>query len=372
VTPARRAATSIILIVAALGLAAVGICMNGWNAKALGASAVAGVLFTAVGVAADVVALVIPSVAARAWQARQRTIALVGWLVWLATFVFAIVGSIGFASVNIADVTMVRASRTTPGVSEAKDALADAMRSRDAECKGGIGRYCREREQTVVDRRQALDTAMLTVAQAADPQAVAAVKLVSWVTAGAVRPTENDIGMLRLALLCLLPQLAGVLIMVTRGASGISDTTSWHGAFRFRQYPADGEQPENDLRKLEFKKNQYGPLGENIVLQEQGLFLPEGGISNLDKPASAAKADELFLDLLRRFAGQGRNVSEKPTAPNYAPTAFADEADAKKLNLRKTDFKAAMVRLFNADKVYIETYGRPSRPSSRLAARSGQ
>ena len=38
----------------------------------------------------------------------------------------------------------------------------------------------------------------------------------------------------------------------------------------------DGEQPDNDLRQLEFKKNQYGPIGETIVLRYQrGLFLPE-------------------------------------------------------------------------------------------------
>jgi hypothetical protein len=55
---------------------------------------------------------------------------------------------------------------------------------------------------------------MQAVAQTADPQAVAAVKLVSWVTAGAISPSENDFNMLRLMLLCLLPQLAGVLLMV--------------------------------------------------------------------------------------------------------------------------------------------------------------
>jgi hypothetical protein len=60
---------------------------------------------------------------------------------------------------------------------------------------------------------------MQTVARAADPQAVAAVKLVSWVTPGAIWPSENDFSMLRLALLCLLPQLAGVLLMVGRGAN---------------------------------------------------------------------------------------------------------------------------------------------------------
>ena len=111
------------------------------------------------------------------------------------------------------------------------------------------------------------------------------------------------------------PSLAGI----TSG-SGISGSTAWHSAFRFRSYlkgvkATDGEQPENDLRELEFKKNQYGPLGETIVLRYQrGLFLPEAGIGSLEKLAREAKADELFLDLLRRFADQGRNVSDKPTA----------------------------------------------------------
>ena len=69
--------------------------------------------------------------------------------------------------------------------------------------------------------------------------------------------------------------------------TGLSGSTAWHGAFRFRQYLTsvkriDGEQPDNDLRELQFKKNQYGPLGENVVLRwRNGLFLP-----NLGCPAS--------------------------------------------------------------------------------------
>src|SRR6201987_4506650 len=54
------------------------------------------------------------------------------------------------------------------------------------------------------------------------------------------------------------PSLAGIA-----SGSGISGSTAWHGAFRFRQYltgvkPEGGEQPDSDLRRLEFKKNQYG------------------------------------------------------------------------------------------------------------------
>jgi hypothetical protein len=173
--------------------------------------------FLILGVASDCVALIMPSVATMAWQSRRRGAALAGWAVWLATFVFALSASVGFASVNISDVAQARASRVTAAVTLAQASLADAMASRDRECKGGVGRYCREREATVVDRRAALDAAMLSVEKSADPQTAAAVKLVSWITAGSVRPSENDVGMLRLMLLCLLPQLGGLVVMVGRG-----------------------------------------------------------------------------------------------------------------------------------------------------------
>jgi hypothetical protein len=156
-------------LAAALGLAAVGVTQNGWYARSLGATETAGWIFPAVGVASDMVALVMPSVAAMAWQARHRATALAGWLVWLVTLAFALSGGIGFASINISDIVTARASRTTPTVTAAQTALGDAMGSRDRECRGGVGRYRREREQAVVDRRQALDQAMQAVEHTADP-----------------------------------------------------------------------------------------------------------------------------------------------------------------------------------------------------------
>jgi RecA-family ATPase len=164
------------------------------------------------------------------------------------------------------------------------------------------------------------------------------------------------------------PSLQGIA-----SGTGISGSTAWHGAFRFRQYlkgvkPSDGEQPESDPRELEFKKNQYGPLGETVVLQyRNGLFLPVAGLSNLDKLAREAKADEVFLDLLKRFTDQGRNTSHNDSSRTYAPAAFAKEVEAKKAQLHKADFEAAMRRLFASGKIYVENYGRPSRPYSRLA-----
>jgi RecA-family ATPase len=76
------------------------------------------------------------------------------------------------------------------------------------------------------------------------------------------------------------PSLSGI-----NSGSGISGSTAWHGAFRFRQYLTSakaepGEQPESDLRELQFKKNQYGPTGESIVLRYQrgGARLCVGGL----------------------------------------------------------------------------------------------
>jgi hypothetical protein len=185
----------------------------------LGSSAVAGWLFLAIGVAADLVALVMPSCAAGLWQAGQRATALVGWTVWLVTFVFAVTAGIGFASTNISDVALARASRVTPAVTMAQAALTDAMVARDRECKGGVGKFCREREAAVAERRQILDTAMLAVGQSRDPQTDAAVKLVTWVSDGLLRPEAEDFAMLRLILLAMLPQIGGILIMVGRHAA---------------------------------------------------------------------------------------------------------------------------------------------------------
>src|SRR5262249_15121450 len=116
------------------------------------------------------------------------------------------------------------------------------------------------------------------------------------------------------------PSLQGIA-----SGSGISGSTAWHGAFRFRQYlkgvkPEDGEQPDNDLRELQFKKNQYGPTGETVVVRyESGLFVPVAGMTDLEIATREATADEVFLNLLRLFKEQGRRVSDRPSV-TYAPT----------------------------------------------------
>jgi hypothetical protein len=218
VTPVipSRPVTSIALVIAAFGLALTGITMNGWFARSLGSSDIAGWLFLAIGVAADLIALVVPSCAARHWQARRRSTAATAWAVFAATFLFAVMAGIGFASLNVADVTLQRASRVTPAVTMAQSSLSDAMTARDRECSGGVGKNCRLREEVVAERRQALDAALRSVEQAADPQTAAAVRIVTWISLGSLKPSGDDFAMLRLILLALLPQLGGVLLMVGR------------------------------------------------------------------------------------------------------------------------------------------------------------
>jgi RecA-family ATPase len=115
-----------------------------------------------------------------------------------------------------------------------------------------------------------------------------------------------------------------------------------------------GEQPDTDLRELQFKKSNYGPLSSSIALRYQrGLFLPEGGISNLDKAALEMKADEAFLVAARKLLGQGQDLSPQKTSHDYAPTLLARQPETK--GLRKTDLTAAMQRLLEQDKLHIQT-----------------
>lgn len=212
----RPSFASILISIAALGLTGVGIVMNGTFAHGLGSTELSSWLFMAIGVAADLVALAVPSCATRLWQTRQRGTAAAAWLLWLAIFAFTTTAGIGFVSVNISDVTLSRASRVTPAVTTAQAALADAMAARDRECKGGVGKVCREREAAVIERRQALEAAQGVVERAADPQVEAASRMVAWLSAGQLRPAGDDFAMLRLMLLALLPQIGGILLMLGR------------------------------------------------------------------------------------------------------------------------------------------------------------
>jgi hypothetical protein len=103
-----------------------------------------------------------------------------------------------------------------------------------------------------------------------------------------------------------------------------------------------------------------------VLRYQNGLFLPERGISNLDAAAREAAADRIFIDLLKRFGETGRNLSHNKSSPNYAPKVFAAEAESKQAKLRKVELEEAMRQLFANKKIVVKTYGKPSNPHERI------
>ena len=134
--------------------------------------------------------------------------------------------------------------------------------------------------------------------------------------------------------------------------------------------PEAGEQPDDDLRELVFKKNQYGDLADRIVLRyRDGMFLPVPGVATLDRLAQQARAQQVFIDLLQRFTRENRNVSANP-GRGYAPSAFVVEAEAKAAHLNSRDLKDAMRQLFHDEKIWNQPYGRASNQHHRLAVKN--
>jgi RecA-family ATPase len=173
-------------------------------------------------------------------------------------------------------------------------------------------------------------------------------------------------------LIALHPSLTGI-----SSGTGLSGSTAWHNSVRARAYltsqtSEDGQ--DTGLRQLDFKKNNYGPISASVTLQwkamgKAGVYVPLSSGNPLEKAATDAKAEQTFLELLRRYSEQERDVSHKP-GPSYAPALFAKEDAAQKLAIkdagRRKALEAAMNRLFAVKKIKVETYGRPSRPYNRI------
>jgi RecA-family ATPase len=163
------------------------------------------------------------------------------------------------------------------------------------------------------------------------------------------------------------PSLTGI-----NSGSGLSGNTAWHNSVRARAYmkaakTEDGTEPDKALRQIEFMKSNYGPVAEAITVRwKAGVFIPEPKSGSLEKLASEAKADNVFLHLLERFNYEGRIVGDKH-GHSYAPALFSKEPEAKAAGLNKEALADAMRRLFASKKIHIQQYGRPSRPASKLA-----
>lgn len=173
---------------------------------------------------------------------------------------------------------------------------------------------------------------------------------------------------------CAFLALAHPSLTGMASGTGTSGSTAWSNSVRSRLYfePAkasDGSEPDPALRTLSLRKTNYGPPGWSVTVRWQdGAYVVQGGASTLDRLAAEKRAEDVFLGLLRAFEQQGRNVSPN-LGTSYAPARFAEHPKAA--GLSKREMAAAMQRLLDANSIYVEQFGPPSKMRSRLALRSG-
>lgn len=149
---------------------------------------------------------------------------------------------------------------------------------------------------------------------------------------------------------------------------GRSGSTAWRNSARSQLYFAspkrNEDDPDGDLRELRVVKSNYGRSGETVAVRwDQGLFVPAGAQSPIERAAAEMEVEALFLTLLDRTVAQGRGVGPN-SGKNYAPKIFEDMPDAGKVKGRA--FAQAMERLLSAGKIKVETSGPPSRRTSLL------
>ena len=83
-----------------------------------------------------------------------------------------------------------------------------------------------------------------------------------------------------------------------------------------------------------------------------------------DPLATAAEAERVFIDLLKKYIGQNRYVSTS-LGKSYAPAIFA--TDAAKEGVNKGALKAAMERLLEKGAIENAPHGSPSKKQFRLS-----
>ena len=155
--------------------------------------------------------------------------------------------------------------------------------------------------------------------------------------------------------------------------TGLSGSTSWNNSVRSRLYlnrekSDKGEEADPNVRVLTKMKSNYSSTGDKVrVRWTQGAFIALDTSGTLDKAATSAKADRVFLALLKSQYESSVWVSHLHTSRNYAPTTFSLLDDRE--GLGKDALAKAMNRLLKDGIIAPEQYGRPSDPRFRLVAK---
>jgi len=252
--------TSIVLFATAVGLTGVGLVMNARFASSFGQTVEAAVLLATIGLAVDLLAVILPTVGVQLLQRRAFLAAGAAWTIWVAALGMTLLAATGFASTNIGDAVAGRAKVAGEsaaltdrigrlrlervGISETRSIAAIEVELQRAQpeaqsvwratngCRDVTritsGRACEKvlelREAlATAERRDGLDAelraaegklATLPAIALADPQATTAAEVLAWLSAGAFKPAPGDISRLRALGLALTPSMAGLLAMM--------------------------------------------------------------------------------------------------------------------------------------------------------------
>jgi RecA-family ATPase len=150
-------------------------------------------------------------------------------------------------------------------------------------------------------------------------------------------------------------------------------STAWSNSVRSRwslaRPTADGDaEADTNVRILTRRKAHYAPIGNEIQLLWSNGVLMRPGANGGFGAAGRAAVDTVFINLLQHRREQGVYVSHNSRAANYAPKVFGKCAERQGYGIK--DFEAAMGRLFDADTIIAEPYGRAGDARQRIALKT--
>jgi len=264
IAPPRRGGAGRIVLAATLGLAALGLAVIGLTvntrfAASFGQTAEAALLLASLGLAIDLLAIVLPSAAAQLWRDRHPVAGIAAWSIWLIALMMTLLASMGFAATNIGDgvagrskvasettglatdvvrlrteraaITELRSVATIEAEIQRAQPSAAVVWRQTAGCSditlAASGAACAEilklrQALGAAQRRDTIDAglrnaearlAALPAITTGDPQATMAADILAWASAGHVSLTPQDIHRLRITGLTIIPALAGIIFM---------------------------------------------------------------------------------------------------------------------------------------------------------------
>lgn len=158
---------------------------------------------------------------------------------------------------------------------------------------------------------------------------------------------------------------------LSQGGDVDGGSTAWSNSARsrwslVRPKGSEDEPADSNERVLTRRKANYASIGENIRLKwANGALVPvdqDGGIIGSIKRQAV---EDVFLRLLDETYAAGRYLSDSKNAANFAPKLFARMPGAE--GYTRTEFVAAMERLFAAGTIIMEAHGRSGDPRRRLS-----